>query len=305
MTSHRIRVHSADTHHTGQRESHGLMISQWREQMNNDIGNFLDSHPYAETTKRTYTHILSLLIELDTASLTASDLIQFISRPEWDNSRRQVALAASRKFIGWKHGQTHPALGAKLKRITGRPQRALTPDQALTLLASFDPHSPSGARDLAIASLALDTGLRCAELCHLQQADVDTERNVLQVIVKGGQWSAAVFSPETSAHIEKWKAFRRELSPAPTLFIRLRTGKSLTPSELNRIVRTWGKHIDIPLSPHDLRRSMATIATMNGAPERVLMEGGRWSNSAMIHRYTRTLKLEAMRQYLVVSHLTK
>jgi len=273
--------------------------------MNNDLGNFLDSHPYAETTKRTYTHILSLLIQLDTANLSASDLIAFVSRPEWDNSRRQVALAASRKFIGWKHGQSHPALHAKMKRVVGKPQRALTPDQALQLLASFDPHSPTGSRDLAICALALDTGLRGAELCNLQQAYVDTAHCALQVIVKGGQWEAAVFSPETAAHIERWKAYRQNMTPAATLFIRIRTGKALTPSELNRIVRNWGKAIDIPLSPHDLRRSMATIATLNGAPERVLMEGGRWSNSDMIHRYTRTLKLEAMRQYLVVSHLAK
>jgi len=73
---------------------------------------------------------------------------------------------------------------------------------------------------------------------------------------------------------------------------------------LNQIVRQWGIAIGIKLSPHDLRRSFATLATeLMGAPERILMEGGRWSNSEMIQRYTRTLKLEAMRKYLPVSGL--
>jgi len=73
---------------------------------------------------------------------------------------------------------------------------------------------------------------------------------------------------------------------------------------LNQIVRQWGIVIGIKLSPHDLRRSFAMLATeLMGAPERILMEGGRWSNSEMIQRYTRTLKLDAMRRYLPMSGL--
>lgn len=274
--------------------------------MNNDLGNFLASHPYAETTRRKYAFILELFLnECDSSTVTAPGLVTFVSRTEWGNSNRCVAMAACQKFIGWLHGQTHPALSARLKRIQGKPQRALDLDTALRLLASFNTMSLRGARDLALCALMLDTGLRCSELCRLLQADTDTERRVLQVIVKGGQWKAAVFSQETAAHIERWKDYRQDMHPAPTLFVRERTGKALQPNELNRIVGHWGKTLDIKLSPHDLRRSFAVLATLNGAPERVLMAGGRWSDSAMIHRYTRTLQLEAMRQYLPVGNMLK
>lgn len=269
------------------------------------IDDFLSSFPYAASTKRTYLDILSqFLAEVQSPqSITAGGLLMFIEKAKWGNSRQCVVLACVQKYLAWKYGHSHPSLSARLKRITGKPQRALDPETALRLLASFDPYSAKGARDLAICALALDTGLRVSELCRLQQADTDTNSRVLQVIVKGGQWSAAVFSEETAAHIERWKLFREKLNPKGFLFVSTFNGNGLKPNGLGNIVRQWGKRIGIVLSPHDLRRSFAVLATIAGAPERVLMEGGRWSSSQMVKRYTRTLKLETMRQYLPMSRL--
>ena len=265
--------------------------------MNNDVDTFLASHPYAETTIRTYKFILNRLItEYDPAIMTAINLVTFVRKQEWGNSRQCVALAASQKFIGWKYGATHAAMQAKIKRIVGKPQRALDNNNALKLLASFNPHVAKGARDLALCALALDTGLRCSELCRLALKDVDLNHNSLEVIVKGGKWAAAVFAPQTGAHISQWLAFRK--TNGDSLFTNTWSGKQLTPEGLNSIVKQWGRVIGIKLSPHDLRRTFATIATEAGAPERILMEGGRWSNSQMIQRYTRSLKLEGMRKYL-------
>jgi len=271
------------------------------------LDNFLSSFPYAASTKRTYTDILRRFsAEVpNPQTITAGELLAWIDKTEWGSSRQCVALAATQKYLGWKYGQVHPALSAKLKRTTGKPQRALDQSTALELLASFDPFTAKGARDLAICALALDTGLRVSELCRLQQADTDTEKCVLQVIIKGGQWAAAVFTPETAAHIEHWKRYREKLNPKGCLFVNTYNGLGLKPNGLGNIVRHWGKRIGITLSPHDLRRSFAVLSTENGAPERVLMAGGRWSSSQMVNRYTRTLKLDAMRKYLPMSKLKK
>jgi len=271
-----------------------------------DFSDFLASHPYAETTRRTYLDVLSRILSgsQDPEKMTASELLEILKQSGWGNARQCVALAACQKFLAWKYGQSHPALSAKLKRLRGKPQRALTPDLALKLLASFDSYQPKGARDLAICALALDTGLRSSELCRLQLCDTDLDHRVLEVIIKGGKWAAAVFSTQTTEHIRRWLNYRTVTKGQDFLFTNTFTGEGLTPEGLNQIARHWGMAIGIKLSPHDLRRSFATIATeLMGAPERVLMEGGRWSNSDMIQRYTRTLKLEAMRKYLPVSGL--
>lgn len=271
-----------------------------------DILEFLSTHQYAETTKRTYQSALKQIFTgLDPASLTAADLITIIQSKGWGNKRQCVALAAAQQFLRWKFGN-HPALSAKIKRLASRPQRALDEKTALLLLASFNPHSPKGARDLAIASLMLDTGLRAAEICNLEQACTDTEHGTLQVIVKGGQWSAAVFSTETALRIEDWKSYRQQIGGLTWLFCNINTGKKLTPEGLFKIVRLWGEYIGVTLSPHDLRRSFAVLSTtLTNTPERVLMEGGRWKSSQMILNYTRTIRLESMRKHLIIPALRK
>jgi len=214
-----------------------------------------------------------------------------------------LALAAMQKYLKWKYGHSHPALAARIKRVLGKPQRALTPQLALKLLASFNPFDAKGARDLAICSLALDTGLRESELCRLKLADTDLEHRILQVIVKGGQWEAAAFGENTAAHIERWLHFRKIADGKNFLFTHVKTGNGITPEGLYTIVREWGWRIGIELSPHDLRRSMAVMGVLHGASERSLMEMGRWKDSSMIKRYTRTIRLEQVRRFLVVDNL--
>jgi site-specific recombinase XerC len=273
--------------------------------MNLDLENFLASHPYAASTRRTYLDILSRILarSQDLASMTAAELLKILDQSGWGNARQCLALAATQKYLGWKFGQAHPALSAKLKRMVGKPQRALDEDTALKLLASFDTYTAKGARDLAICTLALDTGLRESELCRVQLADTDLEHRVLQVIVKGGQWSAAIFGLQTVANLDRWLHYRRPADGQGFLFTHIKTGQGLTPEGLYMIVKQWGVRIGIQLSPHDLRRSMAVMGSLNGASERSLMEMGRWGSSSMIKRYTRTLKLEQLRRYLPVDRL--
>lgn len=273
--------------------------------MNNDLENFLASNPYSDSTIRTYRDILSRILtrSQDLASMTAPELLEILKQSGWGNARQCVALAATQKYLGWKYGPTHPALGAKLKRIQGKPQRALTPEIALKLLASFDTYTPKGARDLAICTLALDTGLRESELCRLEFSDTDLEHRSLQVIVKGGQWEAAIFGHQTTSNIDRWLHYRRIADGQGYLFTHVKTGEGLTPEGLYMIVKQWGIRIGIRLSPHDLRRSMAIMGVLFGASERGLMEMGRWHSSDMIKRYTRTLRLEQVRKSLPVDHL--
>jgi len=272
-----------------------------------DIRTFLDSHPYAETTKRTYADVLTQVFAhiQDPAALSASGLLSLVQSKGWGNSRQCVALAASQKFLAWKYGQSHPALTARLKRIRGKMPRTLTQEIAEILLASFDRHCAKGARDLAIASLLIDTGLRESEICNLQQADTDTDKRILQALVKGGSWEFAIFSEETAAHIEHWKLFRQRLNPQGFLFVSTVTGNGLTPGGLYSIIREWGRAIHVTLGVHDFRRGFATIASEGGAPDRLIMEGGRWKSTQMVTRYTRALRLEKMRPWLPMTKLKR
>lgn len=271
-----------------------------------ELEEFLSSaHTYAETSKRTYRDVIPRILDQvsDPAALTAAEFVRLLKTSGWGNARQRVALAAVKKYLAWEYGQKHPALDARIKREEGKTQRSLDEKTALRLLASFDTYTPKGSRDLAICSLALDTGLREAELCRLQLAHVDLVRRTLQVIVKGGNWESAVFGEQTASNIDRWLHYRRDPDKKGFLFTHIKTGQGLTPEGLYMIVKIWGVKIGIQLSPHDLRRSMAVMGYLNGASDRALMDMGRWKSVAMIKRYTKTAKLSAVRKFLPVDGL--
>lgn len=62
------------------------------------IQNFLSSHPYAETTKRTYADILSRFLQReDPATITADRLIKYVqSRRDAHSSLLSITSVASR-----------------------------------------------------------------------------------------------------------------------------------------------------------------------------------------------------------------
>lgn len=274
--------------------------------MSKKVDEFLSSHPYAADTKAAYRPILDELVSQPFEGWTASELLGFIQRPNWGNSLQYRNLCACRKFIGWLIGPDHPACSARVKRVRPKKGRSLSLHQVGELLASFDPYTPIGARDLALAAIALDTGLRESELARIQLADIDLDRRVLQVIVKGGQWGIAVFSPDTAAIVDRWLSFRQPIDGVGSLFVSLRKsrdhGKQLTKHGIKAIFKKWGLSLGWKLSPHDARRTFGNVATLLGAPAPITMAAGRWQSEQAFKRYTQEVTALAITPYLPVTH---
>lgn len=272
-----------------------------------EVERFLASNPYSAATRETYRRILYLLVELsDLEKLDAAGLVDWVQGHDgWGNSQQYVALMASRKFLSWLFGITHQAISARIKRVHPRRQRVLTAGNALELLASFDPRIPKGARDLAIVALGLDTGLRASEICRLKLADVDLSTRTLEVVVKGGDWGVGIFSPETAQYIGAWIALRKADPGVGELFTSTRSGKAMTRCGLTCIFRKWGLKLGMKLSPHDLRRSFATLSTIFGAPSRVVQAAGRWSDISMVEHYTQSIDPAEIVPYLPVTKMLK
>ncbi len=78
-----------------------------------------------------------------------------------------------------------------------------------------------------------------------------------------------------------------------------RVAHLLTPCGLRCVFRNLGAAAGLAkFSPHDLRRTFATLATERGAPSRLVQEGGRWSDIQMVERYTRTVQLSYLAKFL-------
>lgn len=272
--------------------------------MNREIENFLSSHPYAKSTKENYRRVLDQLIIIpDLEQLDPTGLIDFLNKPRWGNSQQCMAIFCAQKFLQWRYGSLHPALNAKIKRIKPKPRRSLTIDKALQLLASFNPYTFTGARDLAIAAFDLDTGFRREELCSMQLANVDFSNNKAMALCKGGQYKFGAISPETAHIIESWLQFRKPADGVGNLFVVRISGKPISSSGMASIFKRWSKVLDFKISPHDLRSSFATLATIYGAPSRTVQVAGRWSSSEMVEHYTGNLQLDAIQPYLPMHNL--
>lgn len=274
------------------------------------IDEFLCFHSdYSPNTVDRYRRALKLLINEypDLAQLDSVQLHGWLNSYGWGNSAQYVALCAVKAFLRWAFGLTHPALVLRFRRLDAGPQRSLKLAQVRQLLGSLSTMTERGVRDLALASLLLDSGLRAAEVCSLDLKHLDLAECRLAVLVKGRRWGEGVYSSFTQGYLYNWLAIRERLAAAGirTVFVSVgghTTGKSLTRRGLGVIVSRWGLAAGIsPLSPHDLRRTFAMISTRLGAPARVLQVAGRWTSMEMVERYTSSIEAADFSPYFPLS----
>ena len=116
--------------------------------------------------------------ELDTPLLGA--FLDHLERDRSNSARsRNVRLAAIHSFFRYValHAPEHSAVAQRVlampsKRYLRRPVAFLTADEVAALLAAPDLASWSGRRDRALLMLAVQTGLRAAELTGLRCEDI-------------------------------------------------------------------------------------------------------------------------------------
>lgn len=277
--------------------------------MIDEVKKFLASTTLAPRTRELYlehlTWMYAWLVERDIKprSLTADQLLEFLDDHNWSDSTRNSAVCAARVFWRWKYGPKHQVCSVRVQRADPGPQRTLKRKQVEQLVEGLDTQSLKGTRDLALVMLMLDTGLRASEVCSLTLDHLDMEDWTLSVRVKGGKWKPGAFFDYTASCLGAWLSMRAKIARpgVETVFVSIggtKPGCSLTRDGLRAIFRALGIKSGVGLiSPHDLRRTFATIATSTGAPTRVVQLGGRWQNIDLVERYTRALEVKAMRPY--------
>lgn len=228
------------------------------------------------------------------------------------NSVLKQIICAFRSFFAYAVGEAHsPAVALKYPKIHRRKQRTLDAEAALNVLASLDTSTPYGARDLAIITLMLDTGLRASEVCRLQLAKVNLETRHLRVIVKGGDEEEAYFSRATAGNMARWLSARADHArpKIETFFISLggtKAGSPLTRAGLQSLFRHLGRKAGLEaFSPHDLRRTFATLALREGASTRIVQAAGRWGDVSMVELYTSDITAADIDRYSPVEALLR
>lgn len=283
--------------------------------MLSSIDQYLSVADISEKTAETYGHHLHRLAAwLDQAGLGEGDidaptLARWIkSHESWSSSTRYLAACAAKAWLKWKCGACHPALSLRVRREDPGPQRTWSEAQVMQLLSSIDTSRPIGKRNLAMITLFLDTGFRASEMCRLTLDHIDLRDRTATVRIKGKRWGDGVFSEYTAACLVAWLAIRPSIArpEIPNVFVAVHchVGKPLTAGGLRSIFRALGENAGLGLvSPHDFRRSFATIALRHKASTRLVQLGGRWKRSSEVDRYSQGLDVHDFDPHSPVNHV--
>jgi integrase/recombinase XerD len=185
--------------------------------------------------------------------------------------------------------QDNPAERLKAPRQQVKVKQPLTPPEVKALLKACEAdRSLLGARDRAVLTLLLDTGMRAGEVCALNVEDVDfDQRHVLVRRGKGGNGRVVGLSAETLKTVDRYLR-RRKAEEGEALFV-ARDGKRLTGMGMYFIVdrRAREAGLERHIHPHLLRHTAATWLANAGVQEGELRALMGWSPSSdMVYRYT-------------------
>ena len=201
-------------------------------------------------------------------------------------------VRALRAFFAWLHrrGYTeeHRLKDLRPPRVTEKVIEPLTPDEIKKIFDSINPATLLGARNTAIYSLMLDTGLRLSEVVTLKYEYVHLEDRYIKVLGKGSKERVVAFGSTCQRSLLHY-AYHYRIEPVhsevDTFFLSI-DGYSLFPAALRSITKRVAKSAGVPrLHPHLLRHTYATQFLLNGGDVFLLKQNLGHTTLAMVEHY--------------------
>jgi len=118
------------------------------------------------------------------------------------------------------------------------------------------------ARDFAMLSLFLGTGIRISECVGLDIDDIDFEENAFRITRKGGNKAVLYFNDEVRDALIEWLKVREKIKELPptekALFVSLQN-KRISVRAVENLVKKYSKNITLKhITPHKLRSTFGT-----------------------------------------------
>ena len=153
-----------------------------------------------------------------------------------------------------------------LRESRSTKKRWLNESEARRVLRSIEGREGEvGARDFAVVSLLLFSGLRASEAANLRWSDIeDGTINVKRG--KGGLERSLELHPKAAAALERYAVYHRGeyiLNTVPTA--RFLERNKMTRHSIYGVMVRVGRRLGMRLHPHQMRHSYASCALENGA----------------------------------------
>ena len=239
--------------------------------------------------------LTSLLEHLETLGITSIAKLQLVHLRSWlanqqvkgasrtTISRRAVSVrlftkwALKNKYISTDVGTSlaTPKGHRTLPEVLGIDDAKLAMDSMATRAAEDE--TPMSLRDVAMVEILYASGARVAELCGLNLADIDYNRQTIQVLGKGNKERVIPLGNPAMRALKKWlddgRAQMMNEKSEKAVFLGAR-GKRIDQRAVRSVVYEALSAIEgiERMGPHALRHSAATHLLEGGADLRTVQE---------------------------------
>src|SRR5262249_2802361 len=212
-------------------------------------------------------------------------------------SRKLAAVRSCFRFLA-RRGliDENPARQVRSPRPDRRLPSFLPKDESKELLDRATGASEQEQRDHALLELLYATGIRVAECCGLDYADVDFGQGTIRVLGKGDRERVVPVGEAALAAVDRYLTLRA-VRRGP-LFTN-RRGRRLTTRSVHRIVGQRARLTGITrrVTPHTLRHTFATHLLGEGADLRLIQELLGHRRLSTTQRYTHVSPEQLMKVY--------
>lgn len=224
-------------------------------------------------------------LQKDIRNITASHLIRTLAKYPIDHVKRKCsfstkehtkkALISLIKFLIIEGLSTHSLLSeigqVEIVRVYEARKTKLRKSQISDFFDAINKVRTVGTYDNSLSrimvALLLYTGVRKNELLNLQVTDIHLNDTYLLVRDGKGKKTRRVgLLPEIIVELKAWL---QEKHPGFSL-LTMKCGEAMTESSFNRRFGSIVKRSGFDITPHGLRRTFATIASLKGIPLEII-----------------------------------
>lgn len=222
-------------------------------------------------------------------------------------ARKVSALRSFYKYLTVKTNQLseNPMAELDLPKQKKALPRYLNLEESIRLLQAVD--GPNKARDYAIVTIFLNTGIRLSELCGINLSDI--RDNQLRVTGKGNKERTVYLNDACFSALSEYRKVRpvEGVIDKNALFLsnrRTRISHQMVQNLVKKYIVKAGLDPE-KYSVHKLRHTAATLMYRNGVDVRVLQEvlGHENLGTTQIYTHLDNEQLEAASQANPLSHM--
>jgi site-specific recombinase XerD len=199
---------------------------------------------------------------------------------------------ALKSFFNWLHSkgytQEHVLRDMKQPKTADLLIEPLNQEEIQKLFSAMNPNTSLGARNAAVVSLMLDTGLRLSEVSGLKEQDVHLEAQYVKAMGKGSKERMVSFgSACQKTLLHYYHHFRPDPAHAGVeIFFLAIDGYPMSSDSIRSLVKRLAKSSGIRrLHPHLLRHTYSTMFLLNGGDVFLLKQNLGHTTLTMVQHY--------------------